>query len=306
MSFYRAQLNFKQKDMKDLSQTTEGGTGSADVLPPENSTQPEMVATATGEPATGELPPETAPGPKPSEAFRNRIKGAYPDQDFSDDEAFFQKASEELDNLSEYRHQNIEANKMLMSIFEAEPEIPEVLKDMAQGASFREAIARHFSPEELTPQEGEPDMEGWAKNASAREKKLAERDLREKQKAENTEISTKSIQEFAKETNLDEAQAEEFLNKVGEALDEVYDGKISKSFLQSMYRALNYEKDLETAKSTGQIAGRNEKIETKKQPKPAGDGLPVLSGNDIPPAQEGKKKDWVSNLIDNEKKKQIL
>ena len=48
------------------------------------------------------------------------------------------------------------------------------------------------------------------------------------------------------------------------------------------------------------------KIETKKQTKPAGDGLPVLQGNETPPAQEGKKKDWVSSLIDSEKKKQIL
>ena len=291
--------------MKDLSQTTAEDTGSADVLPPESSSPPAMDTPVTNEVAP-ELPPEPTPGPKPSEAFRNRIKSANPDQDFTDDETYFQKASEELDNLTEYRNQNMEANKMLMDIFDAEPEVPEVLKDMAQGASFREALARHYSPEELTSQEGDPDHEGWKKNSSVREQKRAEKETNAKRKAENTEISTKSIQEFAKETNLDEGQATEFLNKVGEALDEVYDGKISKSFLQSMYRALNYEKDLETAKSTGQIAGRNEKIETKKQTKPAGDGLPVLQGNETPPAQEGKKKDWVSSLIDSEKKKQIL
>jgi hypothetical protein len=303
--------------MDDVKDKTEDVV-TADIAPPADQAAPEAAEppapadavppeTVPDTPAETPAPAETAP-PKFSEAFRSRIKNNHPDQDFSDDETYFQKASEELDNLEAYRNKNIEANKALAGIFDAEPVVVEVLKDMFQGASFREALARHFSPEELTPQEGEPDREGWKKNAETRAQRMADEEKKAQENEANTEFSTKSIQEFAKETNLSDEQATEFLNKVGEALDEVYAGKISKSFLNSMYRALNYDKDLETAKATGEIAGRNAKIDIKKEKenKPSGDGMPVVKGGETQPAKEGPKKDWVSNLIDTEKKKQIL
>jgi hypothetical protein len=261
-------------------------------------------------PAGTDLPegaPETAAGtpPKPSEAFRNRIKSAHPDQDFSDDETYFQKASEQLDNLEQYKNNNMEANKALMEIFDAEPAIAEVLKDMVQGASFREALSRHFSPDELTPQEGDPDMEGWKKNADARSKKLADNELANKTRAENEEFTTQEIKKFAEKNNISPDKAEEELSKIGEVLDEAYSGRISSNLLQTIYQGIKHDSDVETAMSTGQIAGRNEKIVAQKQEKPMGDGLPVIKGNDKA-AEITKKKDWVTDLIDSEKKRQIL
>lgn len=281
-----------------------------DVLP-EDTTAP--VAETTPAPADvipADTPAETPSPvdeaiPKASDAFRGRIKSKYPDQEFADDEAFFQKASEELDNLEQYRNNNMDANKALMEIFDAEPVVAEVLKDMVKGASFREAIARHFSPDELMPGEGDPDEEGWKRNAEARSRKLADNEIMNRTRSENDEFSVRSIQEFAQETGLDEGKAEEFLTAVGEALDEVYSGKISKSFLTSMWKALNHENDVKNAEAAGKIAGKNEKINTIKETKPSGDGLPNLGGGGAPP-REPAKKDWVSNLIDSEKKKQIL
>lgn len=287
---------------------------SEEVLPPIEDTSPPAEASPSEAPAPdASAPPvvDTAPAPaedapvKASDAFRNRIKKANGDQDFSDDESFFQKASEELDNLEKYRNNNMEANKVLMEIFASEPAVPEVLKDMVKGASFREALARHFSPDELTPAEGDPDEEGWKKNAEARGKKLSDNEAWNKTKDENEEFSKKSIQEFAKETGLAEDQAQEFLGKVGEALDEVYSGKISKSFLSSMYKALNHETDVKAAETNGRIAGRNEKIDVKKESAPKGDGLPTISSG-APPESKPKKKSWLEEVADTEKKKQIL
>ena len=261
-------------------------------------------------PAESDVLPEAAPAeaaPKPSDAFRSRIKNAYPDQEFADDEAYFEKASKQLNDLEAYRNKNMEANKALMEIFNAEPAIPEILKDMIKGASFREAIVRHYPVEELTPQPGAPDEEGWKKNAEARANKLKENEDWNRMKEENNALSEQSIKEFADETKLSPEQAEEFLTKVGEALDEVYAGKITKSFLASMYRALNYDSDISKAKETAKIAGLNEQIETKKETKkPKGDGLPVIGGGGSPTPPAERKEDWVSNLINTQKKRQIL
>lgn len=272
----------------------------AEALPEETApvVADEPVADATA-------PPGETAEPKPSEAFRNRIKSAYPEDDFSDDEAFFGKASEQLDNLEQYRNNNMEANKALMEIFNAEPTVAEVLKDMIEGASFREAISRHFSADELTPVEGDPDREGWKRNSETRTKRLADNELANKTKQENDEFSAKEIADFAKENDLDPDRAQEFLNKVGEALDEVYSGKISKGFLSSMWKALNHENDVKNAAETARIAGRNEKIVAKKEEKPKGDGLPAL-GNANNGDQPQKKPSWIDNLANSEKKKQIL
>lgn len=261
---------------------------------------PEPVAETAAVPAAAEAVPVTA-----SDAFRNRIKSAYPDDEFADDETYFQKASEQLDDLEQYRNNNMEANKALMEIFNAEPAVAELLKDMIEGASFREGVARNFSIEELTPAEGDPDREGWKKNSEARTKRLNDNELANKTRAENDEFSSKEIKEFATETGLEPDKAAEFLSKVGEALDEVYAGKISKSFLTSMWKALNHEDDVKNAAETARIAGRNEKIVTEKETKPKGDGMPIL-GSTTPAEPQTKKRSWMDNLVDNEKRKQIL
>ena len=53
-------------------------------------------------------------------------------------------------------------------------------------------------------------------------------------------------------------------------------GKIDKSFLETMYKGLNYEKDLQDAATAGVVEGRNQKIdETLK--KQIGDSVPNLN-----------------------------
>jgi hypothetical protein len=292
-------------------ENNEDNTGGA----PATDVAPEVAPEGEVPMPPAEVPPETAapadtppPPPKHSEAFRSRIKNSHPDIDENDDESFYQKANEELDNLESYRNKNMEANEALVKIFDAEPQILEVIKDMVAGASFREALSRHFSPDELTPQEGDPDHEGWKKNSEARDKKRSDMEAYEKTKAENSEFSTKEIQAFAKENNLSDEDAEKFLNDVGSALDDIYQGKITKSFLNSMFKALNHEKDVKVAEATGEIKGKNEKIEVQKEQakKPKGDGLPALGGGEKSSNAEPKKKNWVEETIENEKRRQIL
>lgn len=270
----------------------------------------------TGDEAVAEMPVtaesdvpevETPAGemPKASEAFRGRIKSAYPDIPDDDDEAFYQKASEQLDNLEQYRNNNIEANKLLMEVFNAEPVIVDVLEDVGKGASFREAIARHFSPEELTPIEGDPDYEGWTKNAEARAKRLADNELANKTRAENEEFTMKEIKAFAKANGISNDKAEEELEKIGAVMEEIFSGRITAATLQTIYNGVNHENDVKTAEDMGAIKGRNEKIEVKKELKAKGDGLPVL-GNAKDVEAPVKKASFFDNLADNEKRKKIL
>ena len=246
------------------------------------------------------------PKPKYSDSFREKIKSAYPDQEFADDESFFEKASEQIDNLEAYRNKNMEANQALMEIFDAEPAIAMVLKDMIQGASFQVALAKHFSPEELTVPEGADDEELFKANRESRSKRLKDNEEWNKRKTENMEVTRGAVNEFVSETGLDPDKATEILSKIGEIIDEVVDGKVSKNFLLSMYRAFNYDNDVKTAEDTGRIAGRNEKIEVEKQERGAeGDTLPVIASGGEQNLKP-KKSTWLDETITNEKKRSIL
>jgi len=293
-----------------IPEEVNAGTPASDtpVVPAEEvaaETPPEVAAETPPETAAETPPEEVVAEPTASDNFRNRIKSAYPDDEFADDEAYFQKASEQLDNLEQYRNNNMEANKALMEIFNAEPAIAELLKDMIEGASFREALARHFSPDELVPAEGDPDREGWKKNAEARSKMLADNELANKKKAENDEFTAKEIADFAKDNKIDPDKAEEVLGRIGEILDEAYSGRISRNLLNVIYKGFNSEEDIKNAAEAARIAGRNEKIVAEKDKKPKGDGQPILgsTGKTETPV---KKRSWMDNLVDNEKKKQIL
>lgn len=272
---------------------------------PAEGTAPESIAEAVIPEAAPEAAAE-APKPKYSDSFRERIKLAYPDEEIADDEMFYQKASEQIDNLEMYRNKNMEANKALMEIFDAEPAVAEVLKDMIKGASFQVALAKHFSPEDLVVPEGADDEEMYKTNLDARSKRLKDNEDWNKRKTENMDLSQKAVNEFVAETGLDPDKANEILSRIGEVIDEVVDGKVSKDFLMSMYRAFNYDNDLKTAEDTGRIAGKNEKIEVEKMDKKEiGDTLPVIaSGGEQKPTQ--KKASWLDDTLMNEKKRTIL
>ena len=99
-----------------------------------------------------------------------------------------------------------------------------------------------------------------------------------------------------------EEQATEFLGKVDEALNDIYTGKITKNFLASMFRALNYDKDIANASEMAEIKGRNANIEANILNKPLSDGLPkVQGGGNVAPSLPERKKKRVEILAETER-----
>lgn len=212
----------------------------------------------------------------PPHRYHERLTKAFPDRKFEKPEDYDTAMDEHLTNLEGYMDRGKKANQKLLGLFESEPAVGEMVRDMMNGASFREAVARHFSADDFTAVDGDPDYEGWQKNAKERDEKMNKRRDYEKTYAENVELSQKEVEAWGKENNMDDKTMDEFLGKIEAVLDDFHNGKITKDTLMLMQRAFNYDKDIEDAKKDARVAGRNEKIvaEKEKQPEQTGDGLP--------------------------------
>ena len=277
-------------DTGDESQ--EGESGESKTKAPEGAEGAEGAEAAAEEGA--EVKEE-----KPKHKYADRLTKAFPDRKFEKDEDYDTALDEHLTGLEGYKEKGQAANQKLLALFDSEPSVREVIGEMIQGASFRSALARHFSAEDFTPQEGEPDYETWGKNAKEREDKAKKRSEFERSYADNLKAAEKEVETFGKEHKMDEKSMDEFLGTIDGILGDFNNGKITKDTLTLMRRAMTYDKDIADAREEGRIAGRNEKIVAKKDKETdeVGDGLPRPDkASDT--IEDGKKENYFSGLRD--------
>lgn len=250
---------------------------------------------------------ETSEGEAPTNKYAERLAKAYPDRSFETEEDYEKGLDEYLGELEGYRERGVLANQKLIALFEAEPQVGDVVRDMMNGATFREALTRHISPEDLTAIEGDPDYEGWNKNKAAREEGLNKRKTRESDYAKNLELSQQAIEEFARENDMDDAAAGKFLARFDAMLADVNSGKISKDVLTTMKRAWEYDNDVTKAREQGELAGQNKKIIAQKQAeKPKGDGLPKLGSKSEPPEVKKPEPQYIDRVFEHVEKRKVL
>lgn len=259
----------------------------------------------SGESTSSEVAPETTPPAKHKHA--DRLAKAYPDKTFATDEEHDAGMDEYLNDLEGYKEKGKSTNKKLINLFEAEPEVGNVVRDMINGATFREALARHLSPEDLTAIEGDPDYEKWNANKTAREDSAAKRRKFEDDYANNIELSQKAVEEFATENNMTEESATDFLSKLDQFIADVNNGNVSKNSLSLFKKALNYDSDMANASEKATIAGRNQNIVASKEAVPAtGDGIPKIANSSAVPEVPKAAPDYMSGLVDKINKKKLL
>lgn len=211
-------------------------------------------------------------------SFHDYVRQQFPDEKFEDDDGVLKRAKKHIKELSDYRTKNKEANQKVNQMLHAHPELVDVLRDLDAGADMRVALARHFSAEDLAVEEGEPDYEAWKTANTERQKRFEEKRQWQESFAKNRKEAGEVFSQFATDNKMDQAKAQEFAEKTDAILTDVYNGKISRQFLDTMYKALMFDQAVKQANEVGKVAGRNEKIEAKivKDQEQKGDGLPNL------------------------------
>lgn len=248
---------------------------------------------------------EGAEAPAYSNPFADRLKKKYPDREFGNDEEVHGALGEYLDELEGYQSSTSEATQKLEQVLNEAPELVAIIRDIGKGASFTEALSRNIDVDELTPMEGDPDYEAWNQNLEGRKKSRAEKEAMHKQYSENIDMSISEVKQFAEENGMSEPDTKKFLSSMNELIADVVDGKLTRSTLVRMQKALNYDMDVQEAAKTAEISAKNEKIEAKRETdkkKAKGDGLPNLTsqgGKDMPDSNTQESDPW-SQSVDRE------
>lgn len=247
---------------------------------------------------------ETDDAPKIANLMPENLREAFPDKDFDNED----DVNEVLDALLEDRDALGETKKTLESERESQQKLYDVLdnsdetvqllRQMANGKDFFEALssivdieARLSEMKEDDPEKYKQVLKEQAKREARLEQEEQQRQKLEQDYADNESASQENITTFQKEKEFDNTQKEEFLGSINKHFANIVHGKVTPDFLQVMYRGLQYEKDVEQAKEKGKIEGKNEKINAERQKK-MGDGLPITRGGkpkQQPKASRGKR-----------------
>ena len=199
--------------------------------------------------------------------IRERLMKEYPDTDFNAENAsdvendsivsLLEKYDAELEG---YRSNNDRVSKL----FDSDPRAGRFFVNwMASGGNPIQYLLDIFGPELTEAMESE---EGRAKIVESTNKYLERKAENEKGEAErmaNYEQSINDLTAFAQEKGLSEEQAVSVFEKVNQIAFDAVDGKYTREAYEMEYNAMNYDGDVEKARTEGEVTGRNAKIEER-------------------------------------------
>ena len=228
--------------------------------------------------------------------YMERLKTKYPDREYADDEALFGQINDDYDEydkqLNEYRGRE----DKLTEQFAKNPKAAQFFVDLSKGVAPETLLVQYMGLEGITDLLNNPEKKEELAKANevflenlAKEKNLSEE--YEKNLGESlAEVERLKEEKQLKDEVLDAAWAE-VVNIANEAIM----GKITRETLEMAMKALNHEAEVENARSEGELAGRNAKIEETMRKPTGGDGMPVMGGTSGA-AEQPKQRGFFDDL----------
>lgn len=231
-------------------------------------------------------------------SFLSRMKGRMPEVDFDSENpevryGAFEKYDDDVQSqLSGYK----DSDSKLKDLFKKDPRFASFMSEIVGGDSPSTSFVRHFGKDVLDMSGDEESMARLNESNQEYLNRVAESGKLQEEQEKNMEASAQEMSDFKTEKDMSDEGFEKFIKECYAVVEGALMGKISKSFLETMYKGLNYEKDIRDAADAGVVEGRNQKIDEQLK-NTGGDGVPTLNsggkgGNKTPIIP--KKRDFYS------------
>lgn len=207
--------------------------------------------------------------------YLSRMRERYPDVDFDDEESRYEAYGKHEDDMQTKLGQYEESDGKLKGLFKKDPRFAGFMTDVVGGGDTSSSFVRHFGKDMLEMSGDEVKMAEMTEANQAYLNRVAESDQLRAEQEKNMEEAAQAMSDFKAAKGLDDAGFEAFIEKVYGVIEEALMGRISGDFLETMYKGLNYETDLEDAAAAGVVEGRNQQIDERLK-KTEGDGIPSL------------------------------
>lgn len=217
----------------------------------------------------------------------SRMSSKYPDKRFAPsngvdgvndvddlDEAIAMEL-EEQDNLI---NTNREKNESLVNLLMSDPQAAQFINEWVTTGDPRAALVRTFGDElsALATEEGRSKFGSDLMDWRARKE---ENDRLNNEADENWYKVLENLNSWGERRGLDMDGKKD----VGVGLLSIYQKGLTNSFDESdfemMYKAANYDKDVERARREGEVAGRNQKITAERRDRSVASNMPPATGS---------------------------
>lgn len=219
-----------------------------------------------------------------------RLQTRYPDREFADDEAMFGQIDDDYNNYDSEIGKYQERENKMVDMFAKNPRAAQFIKDMADDKDPYIALIERLGAEGITDLMNNPEKkEAYAKaNADYLERIATERDL-EEQYNKNFGESLQLLGEIQRERNLSDETIDAAMDLVSTIVHDAVVGKYTRETIEAALNMLSRDADISNARSEGEVAGRNAKIEEQLRRPKTGDGMPAMGGSSAMPTNEDKK-----------------
>ena len=209
--------------------------------------------------------------------FAERLKSRYPDREFADDDAMYGQAVEDYgayeNELNGYR----EREGQMEELFARDPKNAQFLADMAAGKDPWIVVIERLGTDGITELLNDPEKKAAYEEAN---RKYAERVAKEKELQAEADRNAEESARLVEQMNAQ--YGEEVVDAVLMVLDKMMKdyimSKVTPEAFDMALKVVNREADLANARSEGEIAGRNAKIEERMRRQQSGDGMPQIGG----------------------------
>ena len=218
------------------------------------------------------------------EAFGERLKQKYPEKTFDDDETLFGQIDDDYtaydDELGKYKDRESRFTELLSK----DPRAARFITDMADGKDPWISVVERLGIDGVTDLMNDPEkQEAYAEANKKYVERLAKEKTLEEEYRKNLSESMASLEAMQKERGLSDETLDAAMDVVFRIANDAILGKYSPETVEMALKVVQHDADVENARTEGNVAGRNAKIEERLRKPSAGDGQPVLAGRNNAP-----------------------
>ncbi|MBR4119110.1 MAG: hypothetical protein IKK64_03420 [Bacteroidales bacterium] len=189
-----------------------------------------------------------------------RLIKHFPDRNFdSDDELFEVLASYDADLDERFEKLRNDQTK-LARIFTSNPKMAGFISTVIEGEDPLIACVRYFGGDVLECAYDENRLMQLRKENDAYLDRMQTYAKTEKEIEENWKVSAKSIERFKEAKGMTDEEFDMFIEKVCHLCEHVFMCDFSFEVLDTLFKGVNYDTDVDLAEQTGEVKGRNQRI----------------------------------------------
>lgn len=224
------------------------------------------------------------------EKMKDRYSKRYPDRDFNaenEQNAIDDLAWEDIEGMESMLGEYETNSKRLVDLFSENPKAGQMFMHMAGGGNPIQYFIENFGDEFIDAMNSEEGKQAFLESHDKWLKKMSDSKKLDEERDANYAKSIEALQAFRDEKGLTDEQAIDVFKRLNQVGEEMVMGIYTPESFQMAYNAMNYDKDVQSAREEGEVNGRNSRIEERLRKGKRPDNMPPsLAGGAADPVSK--------------------